>query len=105
MHSKASLLSAYGIGLATLRRVKKESIEKLLIEEEMEFLIERISVIKEELKVDMLGQGVELLELGTDTTIFLKSGNSDTAFPTMFKSVDEMKRDFEKSFKKQFGFL
>ena len=105
LHSKASLLSAYGIGLATLRRVKKESIEKLLIEEEMEFLGARISSIKEVLKVEMQDQGVELQELESDTTIFLKSGNSDTALPIMFQSVDKMKHNFKKSFKRQFGFF
>ena len=105
LHSKASLLSAYGIGLATIRRVRKESVEKPLLDKGMESLISQISVIREALKVEVLDQGVELGELESETTIFLKSENTDTSFPIVFQSVQEMRRSFKKSFKKQFGFL
>ena len=39
IHSKASLLSAYGVGLAKVRSLKKETIEKPLTRKNLKFLI------------------------------------------------------------------
>ncbi len=104
LHSKASLLSAYGIGLARIRRVKKKTIEKLLTDESVGLLESQISILTQKLSSELLDQGVKMVEIEAECTIFLKLKSSDTTFPTNFQSSQIMRQDFERSFKKQFGF-
>ncbi|PQM55533.1 MAG: 5-oxoprolinase [Rhodobacteraceae bacterium] len=104
LHSKASLLSAYGIGLARIRRVKKKTIEKLLTDQSVGFLESQIAILMQKLSSELCDQGVKMTEIESESTIFLKLKSSDTTFPTNFESAQIMRHDFEQSFEKQFGF-
>ena len=104
LHSKASLLSAYGIGLARIRKVKKESIEKSLTDQRMRFLEKKILNLAQKLTSELLEQGVKPTEIKTEATVFLKLQNSDTSFPISFQPLKMMRNNFERSFRKQFGF-
>ena len=56
IHSKASLLSAYGIGLANVRSLKKETIEKPLTRANLKLLEDSLQRLTDELKHELIAQ-------------------------------------------------
>ena len=104
IHSKASLLSAYGIGLANVRSLKKETIEKPLTRANLKLLEDSLQRLTDELKHELIAQKIEKHDIGVYKTIFLRLKNSDTTFQVRLKSFDDMREDFYTNFKKRYGF-
>ena len=104
IHSKASLLSAYGIGLANVRSLKKETIEKPLTRANLKLLEDSLQRLTDELKHELIAQEIEKDDIGIYETIFLRLKNSDTTFQVRLKSFDDMREDFYTNFKSRYGF-
>ncbi|HUF86620.1 MAG TPA: hydantoinase B/oxoprolinase family protein [Thermohalobaculum sp.] len=104
VHPKASLLSAYGMGLADIRASREQAVEAVLDEEsraEAETLIERLAA---DARKEVEGQGVEPGKIHVNRTAMLKIKGTDTALGVPFGAVAEMREGFGRAHRARFGF-
>ncbi len=104
IHSKASLLSALGIGMADVRILNKQTIEKSLKKKNLKSLNGSLKKLTHNLTTKFKEQKISKNKIICDKTVFLRVKNSDTIFPVKFNSIKNMKRDFSKNFKNRYGF-
>ena len=104
IHSKASLLSAYGIGLANVSSLKKETIEKIFSKENMKYLRKSLKKLSTELKNELLEQNIKKSYIKEEVMVFLRFQNSDNTFQVKLNSFNKMQKDFYLSFEKRYGF-
>ena len=104
IHSKASLLSAYGIGLANVSSLKKETIEKIFSKENMKYLRKSFKKLSTELKNELLEQNIKKSYIKEEVMVFLRFQNSDNTFQVKLNSFNKMQKDFYLSFEKRYGF-
>ena len=104
IHPKASLLSAYGMGLADIRATREQAMEADLTGASR---LEAAAVL-DGLGVQALGeverQGVAEKDISLTMTCHLKVKGTDTALPIVFKTVDAMAVAFAKAHRARFGF-
>ena len=102
IHPFAGVLSAYGMGLADQAALKEKAIEATLgatgLEEDLEALA---GAAREEL----MRQGVEAQGIRVLRRVHLKYEGTDTALIVAFGTPEEMQRQFEAAYQKQFSFL
>jgi 5-oxoprolinase (ATP-hydrolysing) len=113
IHPLSGLLSAYGIGLSTLRASREQSVEAPL-EPSLEPEIERLSVALTREATDELGaQGVEPAEIRTSVILHLRYEATDVALPVphsplhkgeVNRDLSHLRRAFEAMHQQRFGF-
>ncbi len=128
IHPYSSLLSAYGMGLATVRATRQQAIEEAL-GERARAAIERIgAVLARAAKAEVAGQGIPAGKInvivrahirydGTDTALVVNAGTISPASPPpqrgskhavphlKLAATGEMKSAFEAAHKARFGFI
>ncbi len=105
LHPYASVLSAYGMGLADLTVQKQQSIEKILNRENTGHTLTQIQPLIDKASTELQSQGVHKEQQKTTLTAYIKYENSDTTIPVPFNDYDTIKSRFEQEHKKQFGFI
>ncbi len=104
IHPMASLLSAYGMGLADIRATREQAIEAAL-DDDGRFLA---AANLDRLGGDALGeverQGVAADAIRVVSTAMLKVKGTDTALAVPFGTIDEMKAGFADAHRIRFGF-
>jgi 5-oxoprolinase (ATP-hydrolysing) len=102
IHPFASLLSAYGMKLATLRSVRQQAVGRRLDKA----ALEAVEILSGELgglaALDIAAQGGK--DIRADTKVHIRYEGSDTALAVRFASLEEMARDFAAAHARQFGF-
>ena len=104
IHPKASVLSAYGMGLAEIRAARTEAVEaELTSTSRLE-----AGALADALSVDVIGevegQGVSEAAITVVPRLHLKVSGTDTALPVRFGSEDQMRAEFAAAHKTRFGF-
>jgi 5-oxoprolinase (ATP-hydrolysing) len=102
IHPFAGVLSAYGMGLADQAALKEKAVEAKLGEAKLEGEIEDLAKAA---KAELVSQGVEEKRIRVLRRVHLKYEGTDTALIVSLGSADEMRRQFESAYKKQFSFL
>ncbi|WP_112322463.1 hydantoinase B/oxoprolinase family protein [Oceanibium sediminis] len=104
IHPYASLLSAYGMGLADIRASRIEAMEAELSDTTRL----EAAVQLESLSVDALGeveaQGIPERQIAMTQTLHLKVKGTDTALPIAFDDLDAMRDAFATAHRARFGF-
>ncbi|MBK0400447.1 hydantoinase B/oxoprolinase family protein [Limibaculum sp. M0105] len=104
VHPMASLLSAYGMGLADIRASRQQAVEAVLTDG---------SRLQAAVDLDRLGsdalsevekQGVAQGQIRLVQTAMLKVKGTDTALPIPFGTVAEMRTAFREAHRARFGF-
>ena len=103
LHRFSGILSAFGMGLADLRAIKEETMEKVMSDESDIIVEETTTQLTRETKATLLDQGVKKINFSNKAHIKYKG--SDSSFEVDIASVPKMKEQFEAHHKSQFGFI
>ncbi|MBT5766154.1 MAG: 5-oxoprolinase, partial [Kordiimonadaceae bacterium] len=103
LHRFAGVLSAFGMGLADLRTIKEETIEKRLSDESEKIIEETATRLTRETKAKLIDQNVK--EINFSSKAHIKYNGSDSTIEVDIASTQSMKAQFENLHKKQFGFI
>jgi len=102
IHPLSSLLSAYGMKLATLRSVRQKAVGLPLDDAATAKLSELSETLGSDAKSDIAAQGGE--NIRAETKVHLRYDGSDTALAVPLSSLDEMTAAFTATHARQFGF-
>ncbi len=104
IHPMASLLSAYGMGLADIPATRSQAMEVPFGAEgrlSAAALLERLGV---EVLGEVEGQGIAEARITTTMTAHLKVAGTDTALPIAFGDLEKMRAAFAATHRSRFGF-
>jgi len=104
IHPLASLLSAYGMGLADIRALRERAMEQALDDaavEELEAIAQELST---EVGAEVTAQGIAAGDIALIRRAHIKYHSSDTALLVEAGSLAEMQHRFETAHAQQFGF-
>lgn len=105
IHHFAGILSAYGMGLADIKASRQKSIEQELDNELCGVLNWTLGKLRKETLEELIEQGVDTADATTTATAHLKYAGTDTTLDVPLDSKENMRSDFEKLHKEQFGFI
>ncbi|MEO0912870.1 MAG: hydantoinase/oxoprolinase family protein, partial [Pseudomonadota bacterium] len=104
IHPMASLLSAYGMGLADIRASKEAAVEAVLTEEARLEAASRLDALGAEVLGEVEAQGVSEERIDVSMTAHLKVAGTDTALGVAFGDVAAMRAAFAEAHRARFGF-
>ncbi|RUW56338.1 MULTISPECIES: hydantoinase B/oxoprolinase family protein [unclassified Mesorhizobium] len=107
IHPFSGLLSAYGIGLASVFASRQQALLKPLAEESRAEIGNLIATLKKAVVAELAAQGIAEGSVATRPVLHIRYDGTDTALPVNFEadSIFQARRDFEIAHKAQFGFV
>ncbi len=102
IHPFAGVLSAYGMGLADQAALKEKAVESTLGDAALEPELEALAQAATQ---ELVSQGVEEKGVRVLRRVHLKYEGTDTALIVAYATAEEMKKQFETAYQKQFSFL
>ncbi len=103
IHPLAGVLSAYGMGLADQAEMREKAVEAKL--ESASTLESELHGLARAATDELVAQGVQAARIRVLRRVHLKYDGTDTALIVAFGSVEEMRKQFELAYQKQFSFL
>ena len=104
IHPMASLLSAYGMGLADIRATRTQAVEADLDATSRLAAAARLDALGAETTGEVEAQGVAEPRIRLVRTLHLKLRGTDTALPIAFGDLDAMRDAFRRAHRARFGF-
>ncbi len=104
IHPMASLLSAYGMGLADIRATRAEAVEAELDDHSRLAAAARLDALGVEALGEVEAQGVHERAITLVQTLHLKVRGSDAALPVRFDDLATMRSAFARAHAARFGF-
>ena len=104
IHPYASMLSAYGMGLADIRTQKTISFREPLTSGTTEKLTSTVENLQAGTAKEMLQQHVSHEQQTHLTTLFLRYSGTDTTLPVDYDSIEIMQDNFESAHQTLYGF-
>ena len=104
VHPLASLMSAYGIGLADVREIRRQSIEKLLDASLMVELEHELAALEAAARDSLRRQGFDAATVAIERRVDLRIADTDATLAVAFGTVSEMRGEFDRLHRRQFGF-
>ena len=104
VHPMASLLSAYGMGLADIRASREQAMEAAFDGEGLAEAARLLDRLAEEASREVRRQGVGEDALTVARALMLKVAGTDTALPVPFGAAQEMRAAFARLHRQRFGF-
>jgi 5-oxoprolinase (ATP-hydrolysing) len=101
----AGVLSALGIGLADVRAMREQSVERTLTDDlmpELEALAERLSGLA---VAEVLAEDVEPSAVRTVARALVRFDGTDTALPVPLTDAAGIRGDFEAAYRRTYSFL
>ena len=107
IHPFSGLLSAYGIGLASVFASRQQALLKPLAEESRTEIGSLIAILRKAVITELAAQGIAEDAVATRPVLHIRYDGTDTTLPVNFESdsIFQAKRDFEIAHKAQFGFV
>lgn len=105
IHPFASILSAYGMGLADIRSQRTETFQHVLNSEVVEVLSHQFARLKRNTAAELLEQDIVTSAQSHSATVFLRYQGTDTALPIKYADVAQMRGQFETVHLAQYGFM
>lgn len=105
VHPMSGVLSAFGMGLATIQTERQAVIGDTLDQDGIERLRETIEALKASNSADLTTQGVDKEEIGHRPSALLRYRGTDTTISVGVTDVVEMRDTFERDHRRQFGFV
>src|SRR4029077_11215316 len=97
------VLSAYGMGLAQVRALREEAVERRLAAAAITEIEEKAVKLGEACVRELTEQGAQFDRL--EKRLHLKYEGTDTSLPVALGSVEAMRADFERLYRSRFSFL
>ncbi|QKD03135.1 hydantoinase B/oxoprolinase family protein [Mesorhizobium loti] len=107
IHPFSGLLSAYGIGLASVFASRQQALLKPLAEESRTEIGNLIATLKKAVIAELAAQGIAEDRVATKPVLHIRYDGTDTTLPVNFESdsIFQARRAFEIAHKAQFGFV
>jgi 5-oxoprolinase (ATP-hydrolysing) len=105
VHPLASVLSAYGIGLADIRVLRQRALERPLGPELMGELAAAIAALDAEARAELVAQQVESRLIETEARVHLRYQGTDTTLEVAAATPDAMRAAFEHEHRTRYGFI
>ncbi|HXF79218.1 MAG TPA: hydantoinase B/oxoprolinase family protein [Usitatibacter sp.] len=102
IHPFAGVLSAYGMGLAEVRALREEAVERSL-DGALEDVLEKSVRLGEQAVEELKWQGATLSRL--EKRAHLKYEGTDTSLAVPLGAVESMRAEFERLYARRFSFL
>ncbi|HEX3060448.1 MAG TPA: hydantoinase/oxoprolinase family protein, partial [Usitatibacter sp.] len=103
IHPLAGVLSAYGMGLAQVRALREEAVERRLEVAAIAEIEEKAVKLGEACVRELTEQGAQFDRL--EKRLHLKYEGTDTSLPVALGAVEAMRADFERLYRSRFSFL
>ena len=103
IHPLSGLLSAYGMGLASIRASRELSVEVALDAAALADLDGRRTKLAAEATAEIAAQGV--IDAKVSTWVHVRYDGTDSALPVTLASPDAMRQVFEIEHRSRFGFI
>ncbi|MEL7277543.1 MAG: hydantoinase B/oxoprolinase family protein [Pseudomonadota bacterium] len=104
IHPLASLLSAYGMGLADIRASRAQALEKVLDRESRLEAASLIEGLGAKAMDEVAAQGIGEAAIDVQAALNLKVQGTDTALPIPFGDLDTLRATFAEAHRARFGF-
>ena len=105
VHPFSSLLSAYGMGLASIRSVRQQAIEEPFGAKGLAAIRREGARLGKDAKAEVAGQGVAAGRIKTVVRAHIRYAGTDTALVVDAGALASMTSAFEKAHKARFGFI
>jgi 5-oxoprolinase (ATP-hydrolysing) len=107
IHPFSGLLSAYGIGLASVLASRQQALLKPLAEDSVGAIEELIASLRELVLAELAGQGIDPARAMWRPLLHVRYDGTDTALQVDFtkRSIAAARQAFEAAHKAQFGFV
>ncbi|MFI0843388.1 hydantoinase B/oxoprolinase family protein [Mesorhizobium sp. IMUNJ 23232] len=107
IHPFSGLLSAYGIGLASVFASRQQGLLKPLDDTSHEAIDTLIETLKGDVLAELSDQGIGPQDAACRPVLHVRYDGTDTALPVPFEdgSLDNARAEFERAHKAQFGFV
>ncbi|MCZ8546120.1 hydantoinase B/oxoprolinase family protein [Mesorhizobium qingshengii] len=107
IHPFSGLLSAYGIGLASVFASRQQALLKPLADESRTEIGTLIAALRKAVIAELAAQGIAEDAVAAKPVLHIRYDGTDTTLPVGFEadSIFQAKRDFEIAHKAQFGFV
>ncbi len=105
VHPLASVLSAYGIGLADIRTLRQRAIEAPLSPDLAPVLAQALAELEVEARAELEAQQVQPEMIGTTAMAHLRYAGTDTALEVAHGEPEAMRQAFEAEHRSRYGFV
>jgi 5-oxoprolinase (ATP-hydrolysing) len=107
IHPFSGLLSAYGIGLASVFASRQQGLLKPLAAASLDDIRHLADTLRNAVFAELEGQGVPTADIVSRPVLHIRYDGTDTALPVAFGhgSIDVARQRFEAAHKAQFGFV
>jgi 5-oxoprolinase (ATP-hydrolysing) len=107
IHPFSGLLSAYGIGLASVFAARQQALLEPLVEGSIHAIDAVIDSLREMVLAELAEQGIGAERLAWRPVLHIRYDGTDTALPVDFSAnaIAAARKDFEAAHKAQFGFV
>ncbi|MFO1035274.1 MAG: hydantoinase B/oxoprolinase family protein [Geminicoccaceae bacterium] len=105
IHPYASVLSAYGIGLADVRAIAQASIERPLDEAVLPELAAAVARESEVVRAEIATQDVPPERITTEARVHVRYAGTDTALEVAYGDLAAMRAEFEAQHRARYGFI
>ena len=105
LHPYAGVLSAYGMGLADVRALREEAVERELDAEALAGLEGRLEALAAEARDELLGQNIAEARITLLNKVHLRYIGTDSAMVVDFGPREAVVADFEAAHKQRYGFF
>ncbi len=104
IHPLSGLLSAYGIGLATVSASRQQGLVEPLTEASLPAINAMLGELEDAVRAELAEQGIAGDGIDTAPRVHLRYAGTDTAITVPWTDLAEARRAFEAAHKAQFGF-
>jgi 5-oxoprolinase (ATP-hydrolysing) len=105
IHPFSSLLSAYGMGLASIRATRQQAIEEIFAGAVLAAIADTGDRLGDGARDEVIGQGVPPATITVHVRAHIRYAGTDTALVVPSGTLGEMKSAFEAAHKARFGFI
>jgi 5-oxoprolinase (ATP-hydrolysing) len=103
-HPLASVLSAYGMGLADRRVLRERTLGRELAADNREAIEAAVNELGEEAKSELAAQGIDPGAMTCDALVAIRPANSENAIEVAYSGLEAMRKAFEAGWRTRFGF-
>jgi len=105
LHPLAGVLSAYGMGLADLRVMREQAVERRLSEALMAELAQRLAALEADGRGEMDRQGIGESRIEIVRRVHLRYEGTDAPLVVAFGAVADIVAGFEAAHRQRYGFI
>lgn len=103
-HPLASVLSAYGMGLADRRAMREASMAVELSADNEAEITEQADILAQEARRELADQGIESAGITVEQSLQLRPAGTENTLEIPLLSLNEMKTRFRSGWRERFGF-